>query len=142
MVDKIKVTIEIIVHATEDVDRILESFFKLFEIKEEEFSRQELTGHFENPITLLSTKIIKKEARNLVKKIVSKIPQDQMEELIGNIENRIQNSTLHMRLGKQDLLKGSVLLKDKDAIKLRIFIPAYSKKDVVRNYVELLKDGS
>lgn len=142
MVNKLQVTIEIIVHATEDIGKILKSFGELFDVKSEEFSRQELTGHFENPITLLSAKITKKQAKSFVEKLVSKIPAEQMDELIDNIESRIQNSTLHLRLGKQNLVKLAPTLQEEDAVKLKIFTPAYIKKDIVKNYVELLKGTS
>ena len=142
MANQTLVTIEIIAHATEDVDKILESFAELFGIDSEEFSRQELTGHFENPIMLLSAKILKKQARSFIEKLVSKIPPEQMDELIESIESRIQESTLHLRLGKQNLVKLAPTLQEKDAIKLKIFTPSYNKKDIVKNYVELLKGTS
>ena len=59
MITKLEVTIEIIIHATEDTKKILESFESVFRIKQEEFSSQSLTGHFENPILLVKA-IIKK----------------------------------------------------------------------------------
>ena len=57
MAEKIEITIEVIVHATEDDEKILKAFFEQFNISKDEFSRQNLTGHFENPITLLRPKI-------------------------------------------------------------------------------------
>ena len=60
MPEKLEITIEVIVHATEDVEKILKAFFQQFNISEDEFSKQNLSGHFENPITLLRAKIKKK----------------------------------------------------------------------------------
>lgn len=138
MANKLEVTVEIIVHATEDLKTILDAFEKLFEIKEEGFSKKNLTGHFENPITMLNAKITKTKAENFIKKLVMKIPKGQLDELIGDLENRIQNSALHVRLGKQDLIQGMVSLQEKDVIKLKIFMPIYQKKNALKNYVELL----
>ena len=128
MANKLEVTVEIIVHATEDLKTILDAFEKLFEIKEEGFSKKNLTGHFENPITLLNAKITKTKAENFIKKLIMKIPKGQLDELIGDLENRIQNSAFHVRLGNQDLIKGMVSLQEKDVIKLKIFMPIYQKK--------------
>ncbi len=139
MANKLEVTVEIIVHATEDIKTILDAFEKLFEIKEEGFSKKNLTGHFENPITLLNAKITKTKAENFIKKLVMKIPKGQLDELIGDLENRIQNSALHVRLGKQDLIQGMVSLQEKDVIKLKIFMPIYQKKNTLKNYADLLK---
>jgi hypothetical protein len=138
MANKLEVTVEIIVHATEDLKTILDAFEKLFEIKEEGFSKKNLTGHFENPITMLNAKITKTKAENFIKKLVMKIPKGQLDELIGDLENRIQNSSLHVRLGKQDLIQGVVSLQEKDVIKLKIFMPIYQKKNTLKNYADLL----
>lgn len=137
MADKLEVTIEIIAHATEDVEKILESFFKLLGISADEFSRQNLTGHFDNPITVLRTNIKKKAAKSFVEKLVSSIPDRHFKEFIDDIENRLEDSILHLRFGKQDMIRGKMIPREKDAIKLKIFIPAYNKKDIVKNYVTL-----
>jgi len=139
MANKLEISVEIIVHATEDIKKILESMEEIFEIKEAEFSKTQLTGHFENPITMLNTKIRKKKAQKFIEKLISKMPQGELDEIINDLENRIQNSTLYLRLGKQDLIQGSIRLRQKDAIKLKIFTPIYNKKDTMKNYSELLK---
>ena len=138
MAEKLEITIEVIVHATEDVEKILKAFLEQFNISEDEFSRQNLTGHFENPITLLRAKIKKNDARNFLQRLLSKIPKDQISEIIEGIENHIQDSTLYLRFGKQDLIKGKMIVQEKDAVKFKIFTPIYKKNDIVKNYVKLL----
>jgi hypothetical protein len=140
MVDRLEVSIEIIVHATEDLDRILDSFVEFFNFNGIEFSKQDLTGHFENPISLLSAKITKDQAKRFVQILSSRISRPEMDELIASLESRIQDSTLHIRIGKQELIKGKLVLEEKDPIKIRIFTPSYKKKDIVKNYVLLLKE--
>ncbi len=141
MTDKIEVTIEVIVHATEDLDKILESFFEIFEIQADSFSKENLTGHYDNPITLLRAKFKKKEAKKIIEKLVKNIPENDFSQIIDDIENRLQNSTLHLRFGKQDLIKGNVIPQEKDAIKLKIFTPSYQKDKTIENYVKLLTDS-
>jgi len=138
MPEKLEITIEVIVHATEDVEKILKAFFEQFNISKDGFSRQNLTGHFENPITLLRTKIKKKDAKNCLEMLLSKIPEDQISEIIKDIENHIQDSTLYLRFGKQDLIKGKMIVQEKDAVKFKIFTPIYKKNEIVKNYVKLL----
>jgi len=140
MVEKLEITIGVIVHATEDVEKILKAFYEQFNISEDEFSRQNLTGHFENPITLLRAKIKKSDARNCLKMLLSKIPEDQISEIIDDIENHIQDSTLYLRFGKQDLIKGKMIVQEKDAVKFKIFTPIYKKNDIVKNYVKILTE--
>ena len=72
--------------------------------------------------------------------LLSKIPEDQISEIIEDIENHIQDSTLYLRFGKQDLIKGKMIVQEKDAIKFKIFTPIYLKNDIVKNYVKLLTE--
>ena len=141
MADKLEVTIEVIAHATEDIDKILESFLEQFEIEPDVFSKENLTGHFENPITLLRAKFKKKEAKKILEKLVKNLPENDFSQIIDDIENRIQNSTLHLRFGKQELIKGRIIPQEKDAIKIKIFTPSYKKDETVKNYVKLLTDS-
>ena len=50
---KLEVTIDVIVHATEDPVKFLESFHEMFGLDKEVFSISNVMGHFENPITIL-----------------------------------------------------------------------------------------
>ena len=45
MIDKIRVTIDVIIHATEDISKIYQSFKELLNLKEENFTIHETTGH-------------------------------------------------------------------------------------------------
>lgn len=138
MAEKLEISIEIITHATEDIEKILESFLEQFDVSKEEFSMNNLTGHFENPITLLRGKIKKNNARHFLEKLISKIPEDEFSEIIEDIESHLQDSTLHLRFGKQDFIEGKMIVQEKDAIKFKIFTPVYTKIDIAKNYVTLL----
>ncbi len=139
MVEKLEVSIEIIVHATEDEKKIFDSFSDLFLLKKEDFIIEEITGHFENPIKLIRAKILKNKAKKFVDRLISELPSEQIDETIINLESRIQNSVLHFRLGKQDFVKGRIMMQEKDAIKLKIFTPIYKKSQVVETYTNLLR---
>lgn len=139
MVNQLEVTSEIIIHATEDKKKVLESIFELFEIKEEEFFEEKLVGHFGNPILLLKIKITKKRAEEFIQKLVSKISRVQMNEFLQDIEMHFQDSSLFLRTGKQDLVRRLISLQQNDAIKIKISVPVYKKNELVRTYLELLK---
>ena len=140
MAEKLEISIEIIVHATENVEKILEPFIEEFEIPEEDFTRQNLTGHFENPITLLRANIKKNNAKKFLGKLVSKISEDEFSKIIDDIESHLEKSTLHLRFGKQDLIRGKLSVQEKDAVKFKIFTPIYTKTDIAKNYVTLLNE--
>ena len=70
MVDKLEITIDVIIHATEDILKIFKSFEEIFDLKEEDFVVNQTTGHFENPIIILNAKIEKNQARKFVQKLL------------------------------------------------------------------------
>ena len=139
MIDKIEVTIDVIVHATEDVSKIFQAFDEVLDLKEEDFTIDETTGHFDNPITVLKAKIEKKQAQNFIKKILEQLSMEQIEELIEEIEERTVDSRFHMRLDKQELVKGNLTVSEKDTIKLKIHTPIYNKKDTVKTFTEIFQ---
>ncbi len=138
MTNKIEVTIEAIIHATEDTKKLFDVFEELFNLKKESFSVQDLQGHFDNPITILKAKVIKKEALEFLKNLNSKISVNQKKDLIDGIEISVKNSTFHFRLDKQKLVQGNLVLQEKDAVKIKIYTPVYNKKDTIRIYSQLL----
>ncbi len=139
MDNKIQVTIDIIIHATEDISKFFDSLNQLFEIEQEKILVHELKGHFDNPITTLHAKFSKKDAKKIVGKIVSNLTESQERELVDSLEQRIQNSTLHLRFDKQKLVQGDLDFREKDPVKIKIFTPIYTKKDAVKIFSELLK---
>jgi len=139
MIDKIEVTIDTIIHTTEDISKIFQAFEELLELKEENFTIHETTGHFNNPIIMLNAKIVKKEAQNFIKKLLELLSNEQINELIEEIEERTVDSRFHMRLDKQELIKGNLELQEKDTIKIKIHTPIYNKKDTVKTFTEIFQ---
>jgi len=139
MIDKIEVTIDVIIHATEDISKIFQSFEGLLELKEENFTIHETTGHFDNPIIMLNAKIVKKEARNFVKKLLRLLSIEQTNELIEEIEERTVDSRFHMRLDKQELIKGNIVFGGKETIKIKIHTPIYNKNDTIKTFTEIFQ---
>jgi hypothetical protein len=136
---KLEVTIDVIVHATEDISKFFKSFEEVFEIKREEFTVDHTTGHFENPIILLNAKIEKIQAQKFVENLMQLLSKDQINEMIQAIEERTVDSRFHLRLDKQELIKGKLMFKEKDAIKLKIYTPIYNKKDTVKIFSKIFQ---
>ena len=139
MIDKIEVTIDVIIHATEDISKIFQSFEELLDLKEENFIIHETTGHFDNPIIMLNAKIVKKKAQNFMKKFLGLLSTEQINELIEEIEERTIDSRFHMRLDKQELIKGNLEFGEKETIKIKIHTPIYNKKNIVKTFTEIFQ---
>jgi len=139
MVHKIEITIDVIIHATEDKSKIFQSFEDILDIKEENFTIDETEGHYENPIIMLNAKIVKKQAQNLMNILLEMLPDEKVKELIEEIEERTTDSRFHMRLDKQELIKGNLLSNEKGTVKLKIHTPIYNKKDTIKIFSEIFQ---
>jgi len=139
MIDKLEITIDVIVHATEDISKIFQSFYDILEIEEESFVITETTGYYENPIIMLNAKLVKKQAKSFMEKFLKLLSRNQINQLIEEIEERTADSKFHLRLDKQELIKGVVVLSEKDTIKIRIHTPIYNKKESIRKFSEVFQ---
>jgi len=142
MTKNIVAKIDLILHATEDFQKIVEPLNDLFAIEKEDITKQELSGHFGNPILMLHVEIKKKRADQFIKKLVSLIPREIMSELLTNIEERIFESSMYIRFSKQNLAKKILTLEEKDPIRIAIYAPTYVKKEIPDTYRKLLNQNN
>jgi len=127
------VKIDLILHATEDFQKIADPLNDLFAIEREEITKQDLMLHVE---------VKKKRAEQFIKKLVSLIPRETMNELLTNIEERIFESALYIRFSKQNLVKKILVLQEKDPIRIAIYTPTYVKKEMPDAYRKLLSENN
>ena len=141
MVTKINLKIEIIVHATEDYQKISDSLCDIFEIESSEITKKEFLGHFGNPILMLHIQMKNKRAEGLIKKLISTISRDDVKDLLAGMDERISASTLYLRFSKQNFVKKTLTFQEKDPVRIMIFTPVYIKKNVVKTYKKLLESN-
>ena len=136
------IKIDLILHATEDFQKVDEPLNELLGIEKEEIVKQNLSGHFGNPIFMLHAELKKKRADQFIKKLVSLIPQDIMMEILTNIEDLIFESSMYIRFSKQNLVKRILIPEEKDPIRIAIYAPTYVKKKIPDTYRKLLNENS
>jgi len=141
MVTKINLKIEIIVHATEDYQKMSDSLCDMFEIESSEITKKEFLGHFGNPILMLHIQMKNKRAEGLIKKLISTISRDDVKDLLAGMDERISDSTLYLRFSKQNFVKKTLTFQEKDPVRIMIFTPVYIKKNVVKAYKKLLESN-
>jgi len=142
MTKNIVAKIDLILHATEDFQKIVEPLNDLFAIEKEDITIQEPSGHFGNPILMLHVEVKKKRADQFIKKLISLIPRETMSELLTNIEERIFESSMYIRFSKQNLVKKILALEEKDPIRIAIYTPTYVKKEIPDTYRKLLNQDN
>jgi len=141
MVTKINLKIEIIVHATEDYQKISDSLCDIFEIESSEITKKKFLGHFGNPILMLHIQMKNKRAEGLIKKLISTISRDDVKDLLAGMDERISDSTLYLRFSKQNFVKKTLTFQEKDPVRIMISTPVYIKKNVVKTYKKLLESN-
>ncbi len=138
MTHQLEITAEVILHATEDSRKIFEPIFDLFQINEEEFTIEKTLGHYGNTITLAKITLVKKRAEEFIKKLASMIPKTQMKELIENMDMHFEDTSLFLRIGKNEIVRKEISLQQNNAIKIKIKMPVYKKDQISKKYIELL----
>ena len=142
MTKNIIIKIDLILHATEDFQKVAEPLNELLGVEKEEIVKQNLSGHFGNPIFMLHAELKKKRADQFIKKLVTIIPKDTMREILTNIEELIFESSMYIRFSKQNLVKRILIPEEKDPIRIAIYAPTYVKKKIPDTYRKLLNENS
>ncbi len=112
--------IDIVIHATEDKYKILESVLSNLKITKEKFEEIEYEGHWGNKILRLITEINKKDTQILIEKIFRKLSFLDRENLLSNLDKYIdEKGNLYLRLDKQRICKNKISLSDTEGIKIK-----------------------
>jgi len=136
---QLEVKINLILHATENENKILEILEDVFHIEQKKFQIEQVPGHFNNPILLVSSKLKKKSAQDFVSVFFLKMKKDEFQKIFDNVEDYVTSSGLNLRISKQRLISEILTLSKEDAIKINIRTPVYVKNETKRIYQELMK---
>ena len=139
MNQKIEVTVSVIIHATEDMARILSALEGALGLGEGDFAVAKSAGHYENPITVLSARVAKGRARTVLSRLLGQLTAAQIDGLVSSMDDRIEGSKFHVRLGKQELVGGRVVLSDSDPVRVGIHVPLYGGADAAEAFAGILR---
>ena len=137
---QLEVKINLILHATENKNKVLEKLENIFDIDQKKFQIEEIPGHFNNPILLISSKLKKKSAQDFVRVFFSKIKKTDYHEIFDNVEDYVISSGLNLRVSKQKLISEILTISKEDAVKININTPVYVKNETKKIYQELMKN--
>jgi RNA-binding protein len=111
--------IGIIVHATEEKDKILEHLNSTLSVSPDSFSIGFAEGHWGNKIVLLTSILGKNEANSLYVKIKSCLTDTDVALLSNLFDFYDEKGNLYIRLDKQRVCRGRVSLSDGDSIRIK-----------------------
>ena len=72
-------------------------------------------------------------------KFFHKMKENDFDEIYENIEKRISDSSLSIKISKQKMIEKKIVLDNKDAIKINISCPVYVKKESKKIYQQMLQ---
>ncbi len=133
--DFVNAEINVVVHATEDKDIIIDSLRNVLLLDTEKIEIISSEGHWGNKILLMRLWVFGHDSSDLLKKIFSSLIYYD-KEILSNIENFVDDKGyLYLRLDKQKLCKKKIRLGDNDSIRLK-FKPVrkFKNLDIVDEY--------
>jgi len=134
-----KCEIYIILHATEDEEKVIKSVLSSLKLNENnlKISKQVFTGHYGNPI-IYYTISYGENAKIVLEHILKNLKAIDKVELTENLSDYIQGSKLYLRLDKQSICVGELKLSQADAVK--IIFKGVNKKYLARLLNDVLKE--
>ncbi len=138
MADRLEVSIDVILHATEDSAKFFDAF-EIYDLHKDDFTVSHQTGHFENPITVLSAKIARRQASRFVGRMVRRMKNGQFQEILEDMDLFVSGSGIYLRFDRQEFVQGRLKLLQQSPVRIKIFTPVYRKVDLQSTYRELLE---
>ena len=131
--------VNLVLHATEDESKVLKAIEEILLVPTTRFLRSSSEGHYKNKIVLQKAILSSKEAAMLAKRVISLLNSTDREHLSRLVNDYAdEKGNLYIRLDKQRICQGRVLLSETDAIRIRFKpIRRFKPSDSVQNYMTL-----
>lgn len=135
--------VNLVLHATEDESKVLKAIEEILLVPSTRFLRSSSEGHYKNKIVLQKAILSSKEAAMLAKRVISLLNSTDREHLSRLVNDYAdEKGNLYIRLDKQRICQGRVLLSETDAIRIRFKpIRRFKPSDSVQNYMTLFYSG-
>ena len=131
--------ISVFAHATEDEEKVKQAVKRIAPY-EHAFESQLLSGHYEDPITIITSKTTKKkEATDLLANIIRKLSSLDKQTLFDELPNHVDpQGNLYLRFDKQRAFHGRISLQENDPIRVKIKFLLPHKADPIAVIKECL----
>ena len=145
----ISAKISSIVHATEDVDRVLQSLSRVFPegALPSKAETRRFHGHYGNEIRTVELSIRGAPARSFLDHLWKSLPSFDRASILGALGSRLDASGgLHLRLDKEQVFRGIIRMKDQDPIKIQLSFRRRIKSNLepeeeIKQLLESLENG-
>ncbi len=129
------IDIRVFAHATEDPEKVMAAVHNILPtefIDSITFKKDNLSGHYGNPVVLLKTRIKEKRvALATFEKLSSSLSIFEKDQLSKEIMQHLEKGNLYMRLDKQAAYHNEFKLCEIDSIHFRVHFRRHSSEAVI-----------
>jgi RNA-binding protein len=142
--------ISAIVHATEDLDRVLQALSNLFPERSlpSRAETRRFHGHYGNEIRMVDLSIRGTQARTFFEYLWKSLPSFDRASILDALDKHLDSGGgLHLRLDKEDAFRGILRLKEQDPIKIHLSFQRRIKSDLepngeIKRFLESFENSS
>jgi len=136
------VTISVVIHATEDKDKVISKIVKVLSLNSARFQEFNTRGHWGNQIVLLNLSMGQTLAGKILKTIYTSLGDDKKTVFLSSLEQSMDEKyNLYVRIDKQSICREEISLSDQDSIKIKFRPSKFRQSNKSETYRELLSSG-
>jgi RNA binding exosome subunit len=136
------VTISVVIHATEDKDKVISKIVKVLSLNYARFQEFNTRGHWGNQIVLLKLSLGQTLAGKILKTIYTSLGDNKKTAFLSSLEQSIDEKyNLYVRIDKQSICREEISLSDQDSIKIKFRPSKFRQSNKSETYRELLSSG-
>ena len=136
------VTISVVIHATEDKDKVISKIVKVLSLNSARFQEFNTRGHWGNQIVLLKLSLGQTLAGKILKTIYTSLGDNKKTAFLSSLEQSMDEKyNLYVRIDKQSICREEISLSDQDSIKIKFRPSKFRQSNKSETYRELLSSG-
>jgi RNA binding exosome subunit len=136
------VTISVVIHATEDKDKVISKIVKVLSLNSARFQEFNTRGHWGNQIVLLNLSMGQTLAGKILKTIYTSLGDNKKTAFLSSLEQSMDEKyNLYVRIDKQSICREEISLSDQDSIKIKFRPSKFRQSNKSETYRELLSSG-
>lgn len=125
------IEVETFIHATENREMVVGATLGMFREYNYEVDERTVLGHHGNPITVVTVKVYGCDSEQAVKQLISRLDKLDRDVIRASLVDRSERNRIYLRLDKQELVKGRIVLgHSDDVIKVTISVDGIKAKSL------------
>ena len=135
---RLQATLSFFVHSTENEDLILNSIQRMLRVDRDDLAKRSMKGHYDNVIIVYSGNFRGPKAEALLLTVVKGLESSSRSYIARNVDQFVdQQGRLYLRLDKQELVQGRLVIGSRDPVRITFKAPRFKKLEAVSRFREI-----